>query len=372
MKNQKIRTVVAFLIVLTTGLVLFTGCSRKPHDKESVRIGAVLPLTGGLAFLGEPGKNAITMLSDELKNEKVEIKLYDSKADPKEGVGAFRKAHDLDNIKLFLTTLTGVSQAIRPMAQDTGVFQGIIAIDPTLASGYSNALQLCYNAKDESVAILDYIKSEKPSSVFIFSSRDPITQLEVSKFIMPDLKKLNIETTVEEFDVGSTQFGDIVAKFAASKAPVAVLLGYGSDFQNILKKIAEAGLMDKATYIGGVGYLEMPDYVKYNLVRTSLFTAPKFLVREYETPEFAAFSDAYKAKFSKAPTYDASYTYDAVKAIVEAVKKTGSSDPAKVAQYLRDNGYKGITGTFKFADNGSLKTDIVLSKFNEKMEITKK
>ena len=194
--------VVASIFLITAITLSFTQLSCKSKGEKVIKIGAILPLTGNLAFLGQPGKNAILLMNEQLQKEHIKVNLYDSKADPAVALNAFRKAVNVDNVKIFLTTLTGVSLAIKPVAKKEGVFQGIIAIYPRIAEDYEKAFQICYNAVEETKLIIDFVKRKRPNKVFVFASRDPITELQVKNDIVPFLKASGIKYQVEHFNIG--------------------------------------------------------------------------------------------------------------------------------------------------------------------------
>ena len=91
--NTLIRLTVAFLAILA---LTFSACT---NDKEPqvIKIGAILPLTGPIAFFGEYEKNAINIACSEIndrggiKGKKVEVIYEDSQNDPKKAVNAFNK-----------------------------------------------------------------------------------------------------------------------------------------------------------------------------------------------------------------------------------------------------------------------------------------
>jgi branched-chain amino acid transport system substrate-binding protein len=65
---------------------------------------------------------------------------------------------------------------------------------------------------------------------------------------------------------------------------------------------------------------------------------------------------AYKAAYGSTPGPYSAYEYDAVGVIAAAIKKAGSTDPAKITATLHSLGdYAGITGTFQFDAKGDRK-----------------
>jgi branched-chain amino acid transport system substrate-binding protein len=343
--------------------------AKNEKKAEVIKIGAILPLTGNLSFLGTPGKNAIELFRKQNKTSKIEIKLYDSKAEPKTGLTVYRKAYDIDKTNFFITTLTGVSLAIKPVALQQNAFQASIAIYPDIALDSKLNFQFCYNAKKEAEAICSYVKDKGYKDVFIFASRDAVTEIELEKYIFPCLKGSEIKYELDNFDVGSKDFKQIVTKFRASNATQAILLGYGSDFQAILRELANQQALDKTEVIGGIGYLELPNYIEYDLVKTSVFVSPAFLLEGNNNELYKQFNDKYKNIFGVVPTYDAAYTYDTLTALSNALNNIASPSPENVSNYLIKNTIQGVTGPLSFTETGELKVDVVMAKYNSDFTI---
>jgi len=65
------------------------------------------------------------------------------------------------------------------------------------------------------------------------------------------------------------------------------------------------------------------------------------------TPKTLSFVKAFKARYKKAPTYNAG-TYDAIHVLKEAIEQAGSTDPSKLVPVLEKTSYTGITGLIEF------------------------
>ena len=59
---------VAFLVILSG------GCVKK--DGKEIKIGAILPLTGDLAFLGEEIRKGIDIAVEEVRQEGLSLKVF--------------------------------------------------------------------------------------------------------------------------------------------------------------------------------------------------------------------------------------------------------------------------------------------------------
>jgi branched-chain amino acid transport system substrate-binding protein len=67
------------------------------------------------------------------------------------------------------------------------------------------------------------------------------------------------------------------------------------------------------------------------------------------------FKARFKAKFGTEVEIYAPYTYDAVMVMADAMKKAGSSDPAKYLPFLAKEDYNGVTGHISFDEFGDIK-----------------
>jgi branched-chain amino acid transport system substrate-binding protein len=65
------------------------------------------------------------------------------------------------------------------------------------------------------------------------------------------------------------------------------------------------------------------------------------------TPKTLSFVKAFKARYKKAPTYNAG-TYDAIHLLKEAIEQAASTDPSKLVPVLEKTSYTGITGLIEF------------------------
>jgi branched-chain amino acid transport system substrate-binding protein len=82
-------------------------------------------------------------------------------------------------------------------------------------------------------------------------------------------------------------------------------------------------------------------------------------------PGGSNFNTRYKARFSTDVQLYAPYSYDAATALIEAMRKADSTDPAKYLAALQGLTFKGVTGTIAFDAKGDIK-DGGITLFNYK------
>ena len=118
------------------------------------------------------------------------------------------------------------------------------------------------------------------------------------------------------------------------------------------KQMAELGI--KARFIGGDG-MQTPNYIKLagESAEGSMASIPG--LPKDKMPGGTEFLAKYKAKFNAEVELFAPMGYDAVMVFVDAMKRAGSSDPAKFLAEVGKTDYQGVIGPIAFDEKGDLK-----------------
>src|SRR4051812_48320334 len=98
--RQSAALLLIFASITTFGLFL-ESCSKQSDKKEVV---AMLPLTGDLAFLGEPGRIALQIAKADLQKSggPLSFVIDDTKASSEETVTLMRKEKDVNGRNIFI------------------------------------------------------------------------------------------------------------------------------------------------------------------------------------------------------------------------------------------------------------------------------
>lgn len=114
---KTLHTLAAILLAAT----LITGCSRETTS-NTLKIGAILPLTGTGAEDGEFQKHGIELAVSKLNSaggiqgKKIEVVYEDSKNQAKEGITALNTLISRDKVPVVLSTMSGVSAPLAAYA----------------------------------------------------------------------------------------------------------------------------------------------------------------------------------------------------------------------------------------------------------------
>src|SRR5947209_4316711 len=102
MRSRRLWIAAAVIGALVVGGFLARRALQNGAGTTAVPFGAILPLTGNLASLGEPKRNAFLLAQDDVNADggidgrRLDVRFEDNRGEPREGVSAFQKLMNLD------------------------------------------------------------------------------------------------------------------------------------------------------------------------------------------------------------------------------------------------------------------------------------
>jgi ABC-type branched-subunit amino acid transport system substrate-binding protein len=74
---------------------------------------------------------------------------------------------------------------------------------------------------------------------------------------------------------------------------------------------------------------------------------------DWSGPENLAFRQKFQKTYNKVPGMVASYSYDGMSVLIEAIRNAGSGDRELMQKSLKNMHYSGVTGRIQFDDKGN-------------------
>ncbi len=369
MMNKRTVAIIIGIVVIIAAVVISIRLTQKPVSKEVIKIGAILPLTGNLAFLGEPERDALILASEHLQQRglSIQVKFYDSQGDPKTATAAMRQAIVADGIRFFLASLSGVCMALKPIADSQDVFLGAIAFHPDITTDAKHTVRFLYDGKKEADMIANFVLKDNPSSILLLASRDPLSEVQVREVIRPRVSNAGISFQEEWFELGTKDYRAPIAKLRALSPSHVIVLGYGSDIKLLLTQMLEQGAIDSVRIIGGIGFVELEGQVPYQAVQNAVFIAPKFLASGSQ--RFQQLKEEFKKRWNRNITYDAVYAYDALHILAEVLSENPSMKPDSLRAKLLSREFTGVAGQLRFDRMGNLQTELAIIRYGSQWEL---
>jgi len=361
MLNMKKWLSITMLGILVVGSFNFAGCKK---EEKVIKIGAILPLTGNLAFLGKPEQVAIQIAQNEINKEgkiKVEIIFGDSKADPKTAVSIAHKMINIDKVDAIITSTSGVAMAVAPIAAKNNILNFAGCMAPEVVHQGKNIFRLFINNNEEGSLLANYLaKHYHKIGILVINSRSPLAE---AKIIRKIFEKRGGKVILQEtYEFTTKDFTPMLIKLKNSPIEALVLCGYGFKYPTIFKTMRE--LQFNKPVVGNVSFL-MPVALEEGY---SLYEGVKFASLPFtrDDPRFAEFNKKYMeiAKTEPSTFADHVFFYDMVKIIAQAIEATGSTDGNKLAEYIiKKREFEGLSGKIIFDENGESLIPMKMAEF---------
>ena len=345
-------------LIVCGSITTLLGCNNIP---DVVKIGAAQPLTGNKAGQGQDLLNGVKLAVAELNKDGFKIKgklvtlevvAVDDRADPKTGVEVAKQLVDAGVVAVVGHLNSGVSIPAAPIYAASNIAQLAISTNPKYtAQGFSTTFRLVGNDILQAKALGSFAVNQLNAGKYAVADDGTTYSKGLADGALAQLKLAKKEVVFNEsFDKDTVAFESLAQKLKDGK--VEVLITTQSDFQVIalieaLKKINYTNLK----ILGG-------DTLKTTLMFKAAGTVAGIYATSpiLEAAEFAAgkeFLAKYRAAYKIEPEYAGHYTYDAVFAIAEAIKRAESTKPADITAMLHKiDSYALVTGSYRFDKTG--------------------
>ena len=369
------------LAVVLASAWLF-GCSKKETATSGVviKIGNVAPLTGPDSYLGKDNENGARLAVEEINRQgltingkaiTLELLGEDDAGDPKLGTQVAQKLVDSKVVAVVGHLNSGVTIPASKIYSEAGIVQ----ISPSSTNpeytkqGYKTAYRMVGTDAQQGPVLAKFaIENLKGKSIAIV---DDATQYgkglanEFEKKIISSGSKIVIH---EATNNKATDFKAILTNIKAKNPDIILFGGMAATGGPFAKQAKELGI--KAKIIGGDGICsptlyELAGDAVENIVCSTVGVPKESLNNS------ANFLKNYQERFKTEVQIYAPMAYDAVMIIVDAMKRSNSTNAADILKAIPTTNYAGLSGQITFDEKGDLKESyITLSQFKDKKILT--
>jgi len=346
------------VLVVSLALALFVGLAGPA--RAEIKVGLVLPMTGGIAFVGEAMKQGIDIALEKvnkaggINGQKVVAQLEDSKSEAKEANNAVAKLLEVDKIKILLGPARSSSVlASKPLvAKANAVMMAPVSTHPDVPDADMGVFRTCPSDAAQGVVGASLAKKlGLKKMATLFENTDYGKGL--SDVFTSKAKELGIEVVIsEKFKPQDQDFRTQLTKIKGKKVDGLYVVAT-SETPNIYKQVNMLKL--KVTIIGAEGTKD-PKLLERGGkdMEGTWATSPPFWEGSPD-PGTQKFLKAFEAKYpGEPPRMFAAQGYDGMIALLEAMKNKGT-DPMQIRQgLLALKGFPAATGTITMLPNGDV------------------
>lgn len=347
-KNSRAAKIFAGIALVSASALVMAGCSSgsTPTDKPSdggkpsadvtLKMGALLPATGALAFLGAPMSAGVALAVKEVNDAAAGVTIDLSTAD--EG-DLDNKAYETSMQKLQsegITTLVGAaSSSVTKLIVDSNTSAGILAISPSNTGvAFAGLSDLYFRTAPsdylQGEVLANTIAEDEHKTLGIIYQNDPYGQ-GLEGAIKEVFESTGGKVVAEaSYNQGDGQFNAQVSEIAAAKPDAVAVVSY-DQFVTIAPLLKNAGIDPSTLYLVDGNLKDYPDL-------------PVDLTGAKGTRAGAALPDSFVADLNKvwegegnekldALTYSAE-AYDAVILMALGALQAGSDKGADIADQL--------------------------------------
>ena len=350
-----------------------TACSSAPateggegtETEKVLLIGGSGPLTGDYATYGTSVKQGSELAAKEINAAggvngwTVEVRVEDDQADGAQAVQAYATLFD-DGMDV---TLGGTTSGACIAMTEEAVKDGMLLLTPSGSqlecTQYDNCFRVCFEDSAQGLYAANFIKDNavgEKVAIIYDKSNDYSNGLRNSFVATAAENGLNVVTEQAFTDQSNTDFSVQLQAVKDSGADLLFLPIYAQEAAYIITQADKVGL--DVTFFGcdGLdGILEKIGADNLPLTEGVMLLTP--FAADSETEPTKSFTAAFKADYGYTPDQFAADAYDAVYAIVEAMKHadTNPDDPEfneKMVKAMTEITVVGTTGTMQWTPEG--------------------
>lgn len=369
MRNKGLLIGLITLVALAIAYFIWKGIGNtEGQEKEIVKIGAVLPLSGDVASYGTDSKDGIDLainLANSSQNDFQFIVSYqDSKGDPKTAVTALQQIITTQNpIAVIGENISSSTGAMIPVADKNEV----LLISPSASapnlSGLSKYFFRVFPSDDaEGAFISETIEKQHPDGnvAIIYVNNDYGVGLKEVFEKVSKSNSLNIIAS-EGYTPDSRDFKAILAKLKGKSIDALYIPSYYEDGAALVKQIREQGIN---TDIYGCTTHEDQKFIDIAGEAAEGFQYPVSTGYDQndKAQEVVSFVSEFEKVKGKKPGLVTALGYDCAKLIIDGVLQNGANTASIRDYLLNTKDIEGAAGTMNFDEDGNVHKEIILKK----------
>lgn len=324
---------------------------------EPIKVGIILPLTGGQAAFGEIEKNSFIMAFNEIqkaggmKGQKIELLFEDDTGKPDIARAAAEKLISKDKVVMLgggygsseTRAIAGVAQQNKiPFLINTG------SADIITEQGWNYVFRLNPPVSEYSEAAESFLKEiVKPKTAAILFENS-LFGTSGSKEFEKSCQDLGIQVVLKEgYEKGAVDFKPLLIKVKSANPDLIYMISYIMDASLLIRQSMELDLNPKLFMGGGAGFTLPEFYQNAGKAAEGVFSATLW-IPTLPFPGALAYYNNYKKQYGKDTEYHGAEAYSAMFVIADVLKRAKSLSHDDIRQALATTDLKTAFGRVKF------------------------
>jgi len=366
-RSRSFLIILSVVVIVAVVAILLT-IRERPMDQERITIGAILPLSGNLGFMGKMEGDGMKLAVEDINAEggvngvPLELRFDDSQGKPDLGVTAAQRMLTVDRINILIASFSGVALGIKPVVEREGGILIGACMHPDFFKGTPNVFRFYIGVEDESKGFVDYLTSLKGTipdpRVGLLYVEAPNVVEQIEKYVEPGLAEVGMSFAVKEsYRLSDKEFRDKILKIRSADVSHLLIIGYGFLYPNIFQELKDQKILDKVQIVGGWGFL-YPN-VSSTELEGVVVVGPKYVFEGSETVQ--SFDKRFEIEFGYKANFDAAMTYAAVELVATGLAASSDQTSSSLSRALKDLPQtRTLIGDVRIRDDGSISFPIAI------------
>ncbi|QDR83067.1 Leucine-, isoleucine-, valine-, threonine-, and alanine-binding protein [Sporomusa termitida] len=329
---------------------LVAGCggatSSQTADAKDIKIGGNFEMTGGIANFGNQTTNGIKLAFKEANaaggvlGKQLTFVVADNKSEPAEAANAITKLITQDKVVAVLGPVSSSNVlATLQIAQDNKIpVLTATATNPkvTVDNGKVRpyVFRACFIDPFQGKVMSDFASKSvnaKTAAIYIDNSSDyskGLAEVFETAFTQSGGKIVAKEGFLQK----DTDFKATLTKIKSTNPDVIFIPAYYEEVGKIVKQARELGITVPLLGTDGWDDSKLVDIAGAAPLNNGFFS--NHYSSQDKDPNIVKFVEAFKKEYGQEPSALAALGYDSGLVIIDAIKRAGSADPAKIRDAL--------------------------------------
>ena len=340
---------------------------------EPIKIGSVLSVTGPAAFLGDPELKTLQLYVDNINKSggvigrPLQLIHYDDGSDANKANGFAKRLIDDDKVDAIVGgTTTGATMSMVPLVEKAGVpfvslAGAVVIIEPVKKFVFKTP----HTDRMAAEKVFEDMKKRGITKVALLSETSGFGQSGKKETEAVAGKYGIVLVANETYGPKDTDMSPQLTKIKNTEGVQALFVfGLGQGPAIVTKNYKQLGMKLPLYQSHGVAsdeYLKLagPAAEGVRLPSPAQLIPEKLPAKDPQKPVVTSYEKTYKAAYKTDVSTFGGYAYDGLMLIVDAIKRAGSTDKAKVRDALESTkGFVATSGIFNMSPTDHMGLDL--------------
>jgi len=341
--------------------------------QEPIRIGSFLSVTGPAAFLGDPEQKTLELYVEKINaaggvlGRKLQLIVYDSAGDAEKARAFVKRLIEQDKVDLIVGgSTTGETMAVAPLVEQAQIpfislAGAVVIVEPVKKWVFKTP----HSDRQACQRIFVDMKARGTTKIALISGAGGFDK-SMRAQCMQVAKNYGIEIVADEsYGAGDTDMTAQLSKIKNTLGVQAVLnCGFGQGPAIVTKNYRQLSIgapLYQSHGVASKGYIQLAggaaDGVR--LPAAALLVAETLPDSDPQKKVVLGYKRDYESRFKSDVSTFGGHAYDGLMIAVEALKKSGSTDKAKVRDAIESvRGFMGTAGVFNYSPADHVGLDV--------------